>query len=91
MSPFTIHGGLPSIAVALIVAGATSAAAQVPTIEKLTQIGCAECGGPSQLSAIYDVAVTDSGDIVVADPCPWMRSARERPASKRNGSCSGSV
>ena len=50
------------------------AAAQVPTIEKLTQIGCSECNGPAQLTTIFDVAVSDSGDIVVADrSAPMIR------------------
>lgn len=57
---------------ALLVPGL--AAAQLPTIEKLTQIGCAECDGPLQLTTIFDVAVTDSGDIVVADrSAPMIR------------------
>ena len=70
MSQFSLAAGLWTIACATALSAAD---AQVPTIERVTWIGCAECAaGPTQLTTIYDVAVTDSGDIVVADRSPPM-------------------
>jgi hypothetical protein len=75
MSRFALRAAHLSIAIALITA---TASAQLPTIEKVTQIGCAECDGPAQLTTIFDVAVTDSGDIVVADRSAPMIRAFDR-------------
>ena len=57
---------------------AIAAFAQVPTIEKLTWIGCADCTGSTLFSAIFDAAVTDSGEIVVADRSAPMIRAFDR-------------
>ena len=70
MSRFPLVATLSTIA---CITALFAADAQVPTIERITRIGCAECAaGPMQLTTIYDVAVTDSGDIVVADRSPPM-------------------
>jgi sugar lactone lactonase YvrE len=55
-----------------------AAAAQVPTIEKIIQIGCSECDGPAQFSTIFDVAATDSGDMIIVDKGPPMIRAFDR-------------
>ena len=52
--------------------------AQVPAIEQLTRIGCAECTGPTQFSTVFDVAVTDSGDIIATDRAAPMIRAFDR-------------
>ena len=62
------------LAIALAVAASLEASAQLPTVEKLTEIGCLDCTGPAQFSEIHDVAVSDSGEIVVADrSAPMLR------------------
>jgi hypothetical protein len=69
---------MPHIALPIALLLPSLVLAQLPTVEKLTTIGCAECAGPTQFATIYDVAVTDSGDIVVADKSPPMIRAFDR-------------
>lgn len=65
---------LLAIAVALGPAVSPPARAQLPVVQKLTEIGCLDCTGPAQFSEIHDVAVSDSGEIVVADrSAPMLR------------------
>lgn len=62
------------VAIAFATAGSPDASGQLPTVEKLTEIGCLDCTGPTQFSEIHDVAVSDSGEIVVADrSAPMLR------------------
>src|SRR5215218_8718696 len=50
------------------------AAAQVPRIERLIEIGCEDCGDARQLASNWDVAVTESGDVLVVDrDAPTLR------------------
>ena len=64
---------LGTLAALALVAGA-----QPPTVERIIQIGCDDCTGPTQFSTIFDAAVTDSGDIVVADRSAPMIRAFDR-------------
>ena len=66
------------IAFATFAALPGDAAAQVPVVEQLTRIGCADCEGPTQFSAIFDAAVTDSGVIVAVDRSAPMIRAFDR-------------
>ena len=64
-----------AIAALLALVAPLAAHAQVPAIERVARIGCAECSGPTQFSAIFDVAVSDSGDVIVADgAAPHIRA-----------------
>jgi hypothetical protein len=38
-----------------------NAAAQVPTLTRVGEIGCTDCGSAAQFAMIRDVAATDSG------------------------------
>ena len=65
---------LVPMVLAFTMTAAPDASAQLPVVEKLTEIGCLECTGPAQFSEIHDVAVSDSGEIVVADrSAPMLR------------------
>ena len=66
------------LAAGTLAAVATAGSSQVPTVERVVQIGCDDCAGPTQFSTIFDVAVTDSGDIVVADRSAPMIRAFDR-------------
>ena len=62
------------VALAVAAASASPLSGQVPAVEKVIQIGCSECDGPAQLTTLYDVAVTDSGEMVIADrSAPMIR------------------
>src|SRR5688500_2739132 len=62
------------VVLAFATAVSPDARGQLPTVEKLTEIGCLECTGPAQFSEIHDVAVSDSGELVVADrSAPMLR------------------
>jgi hypothetical protein len=80
MSRFLIRGGVAAVLASVASLSAASVVlAQLPTIEKVTQIGCSDCAaGPMQLTTIYDVAVTDSGEIIIADRAPPMIRAFDR-------------
>ena len=59
--------------------GMTAAAlAQAPTVERVIRIGCDDCTGPTQFSTIFDAAVTDSGDVFIADRSAPMIRAFDR-------------
>jgi hypothetical protein len=49
----TLPGGL---------AAWSSAAAQVPRLDRTLEIGCEDCGDSRQFASIWDVAVTDAGE-----------------------------
>jgi hypothetical protein len=56
------------------VAAASTTAAQVPRIERALEIGCEDCGDARQFSSIWDVAVTDAGQVLVVDrDAPTLR------------------
>ena len=63
---------------AVLIAVAPTVGAQAPVIERVIQMGCDDCTGPTQFSTIFDAAVTDSGDIVVADRSAPMIRAFDR-------------
>jgi hypothetical protein len=44
---------------------ATSASAQIPTLTRTGEIGCSDCGTAAQFATIRDVAVNDSGFVLV--------------------------
>ena len=54
------------------------AVAQAPTVERVVQIGCDDCTGPTQFSTIFDAVVSDSGDVIVADRSAPMIRAFDR-------------
>src|SRR5687768_15055707 len=72
-----------ALATTALVAVASALPAQVPVVERVIQIGCDDCTGPTQFSAIFDAAVTDSGDIVVADRSAPMLRAFDRTGKLR--------
>ena len=78
---------LPFLGHLLLAAGALAAAtagsSQPPTVERVVRIGCDDCTGPTQFSTIFDVAVTDSGDIVVIDRSAPMIRAFDRTGKPR--------
>ena len=52
----------------------TPAAAQLPTLVKVGEIGCSDCATAAQFSSITHLAVTDSGDVlVIAGDSPMLR------------------
>ena len=61
-----------------VAAATPTASAQVPVVERVVQIGCDDCTGPALFSSIFDAAVTDSGDIIVADRSAPMIRAFDR-------------
>ncbi|HUQ84421.1 MAG TPA: hypothetical protein VM076_24925 [Gemmatimonadaceae bacterium] len=64
-------GVLGCVVVAVVSDGAV---AQLPRIERLTEIGCEDCGDARQLASTWDVAVTESGDVMVVDrDAPTLR------------------
>ena len=69
--------------VATVDTTAGAALAQLPTVERVVQVGCDDCTGPTQFSTIFDVAVTDAGDIVVADRSAPMIRAFDRVGKPR--------
>ena len=53
---------------------ATVAGGQIPRLERLTEIGCEDCGDARQLSSTWDVAVNEAGDVLVIDrDAPTLR------------------
>jgi hypothetical protein len=50
------------------------AASQLPSLERVGEIGCSDCGGSAQFASIMDVSVTDSGAVlVVSSEAPTLR------------------
>jgi hypothetical protein len=48
--------------------------AQVPRVERLIEIGCEDCGDARQLSSNWDVAVTETGNVLIVDrDAPTLR------------------
>lgn len=45
----------------------STAAAQVPRLERTREIGCEDCGDARQFSSIWDVTVTEAGEVLVVD------------------------
>lgn len=53
---------------------ATHLSGQVPTLSRVGEIGCSDCGSAAQFATIRDVAVTDSGWVlVVSSEAPTLR------------------
>jgi hypothetical protein len=53
---------------------ATRGEGQVPKLERIAEIGCADCGDARQLSSTWDVAVNETGDVLVVDrDAPTLR------------------
>jgi hypothetical protein len=51
-----------------------TASAQVPTLAKVGEIGCSDCGSAAQFATITDLAATDSGSVLVLSPeAPTLR------------------
>ena len=47
---------------------------QVPRVERVSEIGCEDCGDARQLSSTWDVAVSEAGDVLVVDrDAPTLR------------------
>jgi hypothetical protein len=52
----------------------TPAIAQLPTLIRVAEIGCSDCGEAAQFASIMDVVVTDSGAVlVVGTDAPTLR------------------
>jgi hypothetical protein len=52
-----------------------TASAQAPTLRKDFTIGCAECGGTLQFSNFHEIAVSSTGEVLVADSdSPMLRA-----------------
>ena len=50
------------------------ATGQLPKLDRVTEIGCADCGDARQLSLTWDVAVTEAGDVLIVDrDAPTLR------------------
>src|SRR5688500_2684105 len=78
----------------LIPAVALTASAQVPTLTRVGEIGCSDCGSAPQFATITDVAVTDSGGVLVlSSEAPTLRffdrSGAVRWTSGRTGTGPG--
>ena len=79
MPPAARHSRQVALAtITALLAAASIVDAQVPIVERMVQIGCDDCSGPTQFSTIFDAAVTDSGDIIVADRSAPMIRAFDR-------------
>ena len=51
-----------------------NASAQVPTLTRIGEIGCSDCGSAAQFATISDVAATDSGGVLVlSSEAPTLR------------------
>ena len=73
---------IDTILCSTFLAGA-AVSAQAPSVQRDLVLGCEACGGAAQFSSIFDVAVSASGDIVVADrDAPVLRrfDAAGKPA-----------
>ena len=78
--------------VALLVAA--PAAAQLPTLTRVGEIGCSDCATPARFATIMDVAATDSGGVLVVgseEPTLRMfdRSGKILWTAGRNGTGPG--
>ncbi len=85
---------LASRAIAFLCTMAAQATGQLPTLVRTADIGCSDCGGPGQFAVIHDVAVNDSGDIlVVSADAPTLRlfdrSGRSLWSTGRDGTGPG--
>jgi hypothetical protein len=57
-----------------LIAGVSPVGAQLPTLTRVVEIGCSDCGTAAQFATITDVAVTDSGFVlVVSSEAPTLR------------------
>ncbi len=65
---------LVSCATVALAAVSSIGDAQAPRLQRTLQIGCEDCGDARQLAAIWDVAVTDAGNVLVVDrDAPTLR------------------
>ena len=63
-----------TLAAVLGVGAITAARAQIPKLERVAEIGCDDCGDARQLSLTLDVAVDESGHVLVVDrDAPTLR------------------
>src|SRR5215207_6836277 len=59
---------------ALIALVPAPSGAQVPRVERLTEIGCEDCGDARQFASTWDVAVSEAGDVLAVDrDAPTLR------------------
>jgi len=59
---------------AIIAALPASGRAQAPRVERVTEIGCEDCGDARQLASTWDVAVNEAGDVLAVDrDAPTLR------------------
>src|SRR5215204_5538751 len=50
------------------------ARAQVPRVQRVMEIGCEDCGDARQLASVWDVVVSESGDVLIVDrDAPTLR------------------
>ena len=62
------------VVVALADTPTAPAAAQIPRVERLVEIGCEDCGDARQFASTWDIAVTPAGDVLVVDrDAPTLR------------------
>jgi hypothetical protein len=81
-----------AIILPLLIGG--SASAQGPTLQRVGEIGCSDCGGAAQFATILDLSLTDSGTVLVVsseEPTLRMfdRSGRVLWSSGRTGAGPG--
>ena len=58
---------ISSMVTAIALAVAHPTLAQLPRLQRVTEIGCEDCGDARQLASIWDVAVTAGGDVLIVD------------------------
>ena len=69
--PQAMRFAFVSVCLSLVAAGAM---AQLPTLTRVGEIGCSDCGTAAQFATIRDVMVTDSGAVlVVGSEDPTLR------------------
>ena len=65
---------IPSVVTVVALALPQLTLAQVPRLQRVTEIGCEDCGDTRQLASVWDVAVTDAGDVLIVDrDAPTLR------------------
>jgi hypothetical protein len=65
---------MSTVAGLAIVFVSDSALAQVPKVERVSEIGCDDCGDARQFASTWDVVITAAGDVLVVDrDAPTLR------------------
>ncbi|MGQ0647334.1 MAG: 6-bladed beta-propeller [Gemmatimonadaceae bacterium] len=67
-------GPVAWVAVAVALTATLGVSQPPPQLTRVIEIGCADCGSPAQFSQILDVAVDDSGRVLIVDnEAPMLR------------------